>query len=61
MNDIIVQQNIILICKALSHFYNSNKRIKTYITFNEFFFMNFYTYMEETIKNIFSIKLFNFS
>ncbi len=28
MNDIIVQQNIILICKALLHFYNSNKRAK---------------------------------
>jgi hypothetical protein len=25
MNDIVVQQSIILICKALSHFCNSNK------------------------------------
>jgi hypothetical protein len=30
MNDIIVQHNIILIYKALSHFYNSNKMTKKY-------------------------------
>jgi len=30
MNDIIVQQNIILIWKTMSHFYNSNKRTKKY-------------------------------
>jgi hypothetical protein len=30
MNDRIVQQNIVLICKTLSCFYNSNKRTKKY-------------------------------
>jgi hypothetical protein len=30
MNDIIVQQIIILICKTLPHFCNSHKRIKKY-------------------------------
>jgi hypothetical protein len=30
MNDIIFQQNIILVCKALSYLFNSNKRTKKF-------------------------------
>jgi hypothetical protein len=30
MNDIIVQQNIVLICRTLLCLYNSNKRTKKY-------------------------------
>jgi hypothetical protein len=47
MNDIIVQQNIILICKTLKHLYNSNKKTKKYYI-EWFFFMKFYTYKKKT-------------
>jgi len=46
MNDIIIQQNIILICKTLSHVCNSTKGLRT-TTFNDIFSMKFYTYIKK--------------
>jgi len=57
MNDIIVQKNIILICRALSHFSNSNKRTKK-TTFNDNFSMKFYMYIKDTIMNNISHQSF---
>jgi hypothetical protein len=42
MNDIIVQQNIILTCRALKHLCNSNKKTKK-TAFNNNYSMKFYT------------------
>jgi hypothetical protein len=54
MNDIIVQQNVILICKTFIYTI-STKGLKS-TTFNDKIFMKFYTYIKETIKKIFPSK-----
>jgi hypothetical protein len=58
-NDIIVQQNIILIWRALSHFTIPTKGLKS-TTFNDNFSMKFYTYIKETIKDNLSHQSFQF-
>jgi hypothetical protein len=59
INDIIVQQSIILICKTLKHLCNSNKRIKKYYI-NDKISKKFYTFKEEPIKNILPYQDFQF-
>ncbi len=49
MNDIILQQNITLICKALSHFCNPKLKLKS-TTFNDKIFMKIYTYIKKNHK-----------
>jgi len=51
MHDIIVQQSIMLICKALKHLCNSRKGLRRSATLNDNLSMKFYTYKKETIKN----------
>ncbi len=51
MHDIVVQQSIMLICKALKHLCNSKKGLKRSATLNDNLSMIFYTYKKETTKN----------
>jgi len=55
INDLIVQQNIILICNVLKHHFNCNKKTKK-ISFNEKKSMKFYRYKMTIIKNNFFQK-----
>jgi hypothetical protein len=63
MNDIIVQQSIILICKALSHFYNSSKKTKKYllylmiIFFDEILHIHKRNHKKQSFQSKFSIFL----
>ncbi len=50
MNDMIVQQNIILICRPYHIFAIPTKGL-TNITFNDKKIMKFHTYIKETINN----------
>jgi hypothetical protein len=58
MNDIIVQQNIILICRKPYHIFAIPTKGLRSTTFNDIFSMKIYTYIKETIKKNISHQSF---
>ncbi len=60
MNNLIVQQNIILICVTLKHHCNCSKRTKKNTNFNENLFIKFHKYRKTTISKILLHQNFQF-